>query len=476
MNPEISLGQVQHLQLTPELRAGIEIMAMNVLELQEHLDNLLMENPLLLIDDEPSGANAGKEEAFDFEQASDLGSSRDGDDDPAYTESDEGLFTTYAAPGATADLGSSTYDEHDVLTTIADEAESLISTIHHQMMMELSDESDITILGHILLGLDEEGYFRTDVDLLADELQVERERIEEILEIMRTCCTPAGIGARSLQERLISQLKARQALDPVAMAIIDEHLEDLAEGRFAVIADALDIAPAQVRNTLRSIRSLDPYPAAEFKGTPRFLIPEVRVAIQDGALILKFDDSLLPSVAVDSAYYEAMREGMSDKDGLKDLNELRTEAVGVVRAVDLRRSAIISISSFVVEHQRAFFEEGIAGLRHLTMAETAAAVGVSESTVSRVANSVAMDTPQGIISLRTFFDHGIKGASDEGISSSAIKGFIKELIENEDKHRPLSDGKIAEILAQRGMDVSRRTVNKYRAMLGILSRTKRKVD
>lgn len=428
MCPQLRLEQVQHLQLTTEVRQGIEVMAMPVLDLRAMITDRAMENPFLKMEDAPIENHAPLEE-----------------------------FESIAA-------------------RTPDRESSLEISIMTQLRMELRGSLDQSIAQMLISGIDERGYLRMDTDIVADILKTDPNRVERILKKMQTVCTPAGIGARSLQECLLAQLDAAGIEDATTRRIIENHLPELAEGRVQHIASSLGISAAKVQRALKRIRRLNPHPAARFERESSMALPEVIVMRAHDDWTIKVRTGLLPRIMIDEGYTELLDDAVIDKRTAARMREMLREAQGLIRAIDLRKAAVISIADAVVHYQERFFNEGPAGLKPLAMADVAQMTGLSESTVCRVANSITLDTPKGIVELRYFFNSGVGGtAQSDDASSLAVKQAIKELVNAEDKQHPLSDAKLVDLLAERGMNVSRRTVNKYRTALGILSKSKRKL-
>lgn len=428
MCPSLGLEQVQQIQLTPEVRLGIQVMAMPVLDLHALISNRAMENPFLHMEEAPRG-NAVPLEEFD-----------------------------------------------GIAARTPDRSTSLETELLTQLKMDLRDPLDIRIAEMLLRGLDERGYLHMDTDIVADILKTSPNHVERILKKMQTECTPAGIGARSLQECLLAQLSAANDDDPLTRLIVESHLQELADGHLKRVANAVGASPKEVQCVLERIRRLDPHPAACFEREAPLTIPEAIVVHTESGWALKMRRGFLPRIMVDDTYANALDDPTIDERAANRLREMLREAQGLIRAVDLRKAAVATIASAVVRHQSQFFDVGPAGLRPLAMADVAQMTGLSEATVSRVANSVTLDTPKGILDLRYFFHSGVGGSAvEDDASSLAVKQVIQELVNAEDKRHPLSDAKIVDLLEERGMHVSRRTVNKYRTALGILSRSKRRI-
>lgn len=475
MSLGLSLEQTQQLELTPEVREGIEIMAMSVLDLRAMIYDRAISNPFLKIDEsfnvrtkptdtERTSAYQEYEKELIEERAWEHGQ-------------DAEVWDHLSAHSDFIKTGADASDPEEVIQHVADERTSLESVIMEQLALDLRNAKDISIAEYLLSGIDENGYLHMDTDIVANILDVSPNRVEIILKKMRTDCNPAGIGARTLQERLLSQLEAIDDIDDITKRIIEDHLSKLAQGNLKQIASSLSISLQDVKHSLEKIRRLDPHPAAAFDRTRPMIVPEVVVFNSNGTWSIKARRGLLPRILLDDEYSGMIKNGYAafDKKATELVKKLLREAEGFIRAIDLRKASILAISSSVVERQSSFFENGISGLQALTMSEISSSTGLSEATVSRVANSTFLDTPQGIISLRYFFNSGVgESLASNASSSLAVKQIIRELIDSEDKRHPLSDSKIVELLQERGVNASRRTVNKYRSALGILSTSKRK--
>ena len=276
---------------------------------------------------------------------------------------------------------------------------------------------------------------------------------------------------------LIAQLEAVGDADPLARHIIGTRLEELADGRFARIAGELHVPVAEVKEIFERLRKLDPNPANMADGLRRSILPEVEVFQRHGRWKVRVKEGAFPQVIIDQALVDAIDPRAMDKTSAQRMMALLHGAEGVIRAVDLRRASLIAVSATVVDAQAAFFSEGPAGMRPLTMLEVATEAEVSEATVSRIAQHAFLETPRGTLPLRGFFTSGVGAASNasgEDASAVAVKQAIQQIVDAEDKAHPVSDAQIVDALEERGMSVSRRTVNKYRTALGILSRSKRR--
>ncbi len=458
MNLGIDVSSSQHLHITPALKLGIQIMAMSSLELQGFLAGAISENPFLSFAEEEE-TEKPREAAFDEASLRQR---------PSETVPD---------PSASFDFREAPQSPDELLDTMPQQARSLEQSLYEQLCLELHRDIDLKIAHHLISGLDERGYLFIDTATLATGLSVTQDHVEWVLKKLQTECVPAGIGARNLPERLIAQLEAVGDADPLARHIIGTRLEELADGRFARIAGELHVPVAEVKEIFERLRKLDPNPANMADGLRRSILPEVEVFQRHGRWKVRVKEGAFPQVIIDQALVDAIDPRAMDKTSAQRMMALLHGAEGVIRAVDLRRASLIAVSATVVDAQAAFFSEGPAGMRPLTMLEVATKAEVSEATVSRIAQHAFLETPRGTLPLRGFFTSGVGAASNasgEDASAVAVKQAIQQIVDAEDKAHPVSDAQIVDALEERGMSVSRRTVNKYRTALGILSRSKRR--
>lgn len=445
--PGLGLEQKQQLYLSPALQNGIGLMTLSLGELCAQLESSIAENPFLRFNEDDSGR-------LDYAEAAGYGSR--------------------PSPGRFADNPEAEGPDA-LLANMADNNHCLETVLYHQLSMELHTQIDLLIAERLLDGIDQDGYLRTDTGMIACELGVSTERAEYVLSKLQHDCIPTGIGARSLQERLLVQLEAEGPVDETTRAVVQEYLESLAEGKFAQIAAALQTTQERIKAVFDAIRELDPRPASGFDRPAAAIVPEVKVVREGGSWVVVPQYGLLPDVALDRETVEAVSAATLNRESVKELKKLLFQAKSLVRAVDLRKLSVISLATWLAEVQSSWFEQGPAGLVPITMLDAAQACGISESTVSRIANSAYMDTPHGIIAIRCFFTSAVGGGpSGNGVSSQAVKQKIQDLVAAEDPKHPLSDSQLVDMLQECGMEVSRRTVNKYRTALGILSKSKRR--
>jgi RNA polymerase sigma-54 factor len=272
----------------------------------------------------------------------------------------------------------------------------------------------------------------------------------------------------------LNQVEQRLITDILVTAIIDKFLDEVAAGHYKNIADKLGCTPHAVQQAVDLIRTLDPKPGRAFDGgeQPCYITPDITIERHNGNYVIIINDNNIPHLTINSQYRRIVRE--ADNEAKKFVEGRINAAVWLIKSIEQRRRTLYNVVETIIEMQRDFFDYGPKYLKPLTMKRVADQLGIHESTVSRAIANKYADTPQGLLNLRAFFSAGLQGLDGVSTSSATVKRDIKELVTGEDMSQPLSDQAIAEILARRGISVSRRTVAKYREELGIQSSAKRK--
>ncbi|MGE5417539.1 MAG: RNA polymerase factor sigma-54 [Acidobacteriota bacterium] len=457
--PELILEQQQKLLMTPELRQAIAILQMSTQELTEYLQQELEANPVLELRDETEtpDIDAKPEENNETEETEWL--------EYFVDRSDLGYSQKI-------DLeGRSPYENY--LTT----APTLDEHLTFQLHLALNDELQLSIGSFLIGSIDDSGYLQISVTDAARELDAEESRVEEVLKVIQGF-EPYGVGARDLGECLLIQLGQSGRLTPAIERVINEFLNDLARGSFTRIASALGINVREVQEIADLIKSLDPKPGRQYGSgdEARYLIPDITVEKMNNEYIVLLNDYVSPRLTISSLYQDMIKHPDSySKEAEKYLEERINSAVWLVKSIEHRRLTLYKVARCIVDIQRDFLDQGVKCLKPLNLRKVAEIVGVHESTISRATANKYIQTPQGVYELKYFFSSGVESAANEdGLSSRSIKKTIKDMINDEDPKNPLSDQQICEILHNRGIQISRRTVAKYRGELGISSTSTRK--
>jgi RNA polymerase sigma-54 factor len=327
-----------------------------------------------------------------------------------------------------------------------------------------------------LRGIERDGGEKTPdltVEDLAREISIDPEDAECVLRDMQEW-EPVGVCARSLQECLRVQADV-YGYDDLELQIIDKHLHNLEKHNYPAIARDLKVTLDEVYESVKQIQKLESRPARNFTETDDKTIaitPDVYVIKDGDKFVVTDNDRGVQRLYINEALTKQL---LKDPQAKEFIGEKLRNAQWLIRAIEQRRKTIIRVTECIVEKQRDFFEKGVAHLKPMILRDIAESVGMHESTISRVTTNKYVHTPQGLFELKYFFNSSIRRVSDEDIASESVKQAIKKIIDEEDKMNPLSDQQIVELLAKRdGIQIARRTVAKYREMLGILSSSKRK--
>ncbi|MFN7087113.1 MAG: RNA polymerase factor sigma-54 [Burkholderiales bacterium] len=469
MKHSLQLRLSQHLTLTPQLQQSIRLLQLSTLELNQELERLLQENPLLERDD-GSGEVA-------FAPAEML--------PPASAEAAPGADDAPAADAAvgpeTADFGAAndvpfagTRDDEDGdFPQIAATAPSLRDHLLAQISETQLSERDRKLVALLIDSLNDDGYLTQDLDellaLIPPELAVEPEELQIALKYLQNC-EPTGVGARSLSECLLLQLSAMPECTPCraeALTIVKNHLDTLAARDFGKLKKILHCDDSTLRAVQKLITGLNPRPGRDFSPEDtRYIVPDVIVRKVKGTWVAALNSEAMPRLRVNRLYADILRRSRNTDS--QQLSSQLQEAKWLIKNVRQRFDTILRVSQAIVDRQRHFFEHGEVAMRPLVLREIAEALDLHESTVSRVTTQKFMHTPRGIFELKYFFGSHVTTDSGGAASSTAIRALIKQLVSAENSRKPLTDSQISEILGQQGIVVARRTIAKYRESLQIL--------
>ena len=453
------LEQSQKLVMTPQLQQAIQILQFTSLELEEYINEQLEKNPVL----------EKIEEADESEYMLNIESEKNRIKEINWKEYTEDFNNFEYTRGIY-------YNEDNEFSfeNIVSKEITLQEHLLFQYNLIMSDREHTKIGEYIINSIDDRGYLMATVEEIAACFNEEQSVIENILQIIQTL-DPPGVGARTLEECLLIQLCLLDIKDRKIYTLIEKHLSDIASNRYPHIAKQLGVTPKKVQNYCDFIKTLEPRPGRSFAhNRNRYIIPDVIVRKIGKEYIILDNDHRGTGLVIRNDYKKMMASGDENSDVNKFLNAQFNSAVWLIKSVEQRKRTIHNVCSTIVKKQISFFENGKKNLKPMTLKEVADEIGAHESTVSRATNGKYMDTHFGIFELKYFFTGGFRKDSGEEISARGIKTFIQDIVNKEDCKKPLSDEKIANKLKSEGIDISRRTVAKYRDELGILSSSKRK--
>jgi RNA polymerase sigma-54 factor len=476
MKHSLHLSQTQKLIMTPRLQQALKLLQVPTLELQQILKQEVLQNPLLEEVDEVT-----EQEDIDRESSADEQNNEE-PEDPA--EEDPIDWSEYLQDGSldrTYVPQSETSMEflEKVPVTRTTLAESLLEQLHFLNLPERS----MRIAEFLVGSLDDRGWVVTPMPEIVESLGVPQEEVEKVLAVVQAL-EPAGVGARDLRECLLIQLDARGDRDTIAWRMIHDHFDHLVNRRFPEIARLLKVSVLEVQQASDEIATLHPRPGTLVSAEdPKYVVPDLLVERVDDEYVVMLNDRNVPRLRISSAYEGVIAANKRKPDATAEEKQTREYIQGklasakwLIQTIEQRRRTMIKVMNCIVREQREFFDKGIAFLRPLTLAQVARQIDMHESTVSRVCSGKYVQTPRGVFELKFFFSSGLATDDGDDVSARTAKDIIKGLIDEEDKRDPLSDQRIAELLHEKGLQIARRTVAKYREQLQILpARLRRRV-
>ena len=478
MKQTLQLKVSQQLSLTPQLQQSIRLLQLSTNELNEEIERIAQENPMLELGD---GLNNWDARTNDPEEPDSSGVS----DTEVKTEptalSVENDSAVEIEQGRVSDDfqtydfyhgGRESNDEDNDDIPVAANPLNLREHLNLQISLSQITEREKKIVGLLIDSLDDDGYLKQDLSeliaLLPLELNIGLDNLQTALARLQLL-DPLGVGARDLKECLAIQLRALPADTPCrdqALLLVSNHLDKLASHDFAQIKKILGCDDDKMRSVHSLIVSLNPKPGAVFSGSAaRYIVPDVVVTKMNGAWAANLNPEAMPRLSINRLYADILR-GNRD-DSARRLAGQLNEAKWLIKNIHQRANTILRVSNAIVERQRQFFEHGEVAMRPLVLREIAEILELHESTVSRVTAQKFMRTPRGIFELRYFFGSHVATDSGGACSATAIRALIKQLVQEENIKKPLSDSKISQLLEKQGIVVARRTVAKYRELLQI---------
>lgn len=455
MEYSMNLTQEQRLVMTQEMQMSIKMLQMSVNDLREYIDKEFEENPILDIKDTSQEKSSISEEKFmdkyDYKEMI------------KYFE-----FDNYGAQS----YGNYDNDELSPFNFIS-EKKSLKEYLHEQLMEVYIDEYTLEIGDYIIENLDHRGYLECDLKQICNELKISEEKGEEVLKIVQDL-EPYGIGARNIKECLLIQLNKLALDDDIIVKMVEENLEDIAENRYGVIAKKLNISPREAQRYGDIIKRLEPKPSRGFYTGEevKFIIPDAAIRELDGEFIIIMNDSVVPKLSINKTYKDVLTD--NDEIASNYVKDRLNKALFLIKSIEQRRSTLYKVLEIIIRKQREYFEKGYNFLNPMTLKEIAEELQVHESTISRAVKDKYVLTDRGTVRIKDLFTTSISSLNSEDTGVIKIKNKIKEIIESEDKKKPYSDQNISDKLKENGMNISRRTVAKYREEMQIRSSSKRK--
>jgi RNA polymerase sigma-54 factor len=462
MKPTLQFRLSQHLTLTPQLQQSIRLLQLSTVELNQEIERLLMENPILEREDAEGEASAAFAPPRDTSPGA-AEAQTPAADEPA--ERREDWLAETAAPAWRAD------DDDDADRSFsAPDTPTLRDHLNQQLTLTGIGERDRALVAVLIDALDEDGYLTQPLEEIAalfpTEAEVDAEELGIALRHLQNL-EPAGVGARSPAECLVLQLRLLGGHPACALAleIAGKHLELLASRDYARLKSATGAPEEALRAAQKLIQSLNPRPGAAFaRVETRYMIPDVIVRKVKNVWRASLNPEAMPRLRINRLYADLAG---SSRNGANALASQLQEARWLIKNVQQRFDTILRVSQAIVDRQRHFFEHGEVAMRPMVLREIADTLGLHESTISRVTTQKFMATPRGTFELKYFFGSHVATDTGGAASSTAIRALIRQLVAAEDPRAPLSDARIAQVLGEQGIVVARRTIAKYRESLQI---------
>ncbi len=481
MNLGLDLSMRLQQKLSFQMIQSLKLLQVNNLQLEQLLKTELEMNPVLETSEElETEQEQDEEEKEKEEEQTDELSEKEDDKELEVTEEDVN-WEEYLEEGF--DIGGRVSEETDPnkehWEPQAVHQESFEDRVTGQLNDKNIEEKQKLLVTFLIGSLEPDGYLRLSLKDIADFLGISETEVEEALKVIWSM-DPPGMGARTLQECLGLQLIAKHKEKSLAMRIISEAWELFEKLKLPEISRQLGVDVREVQTAIDEIKTLHPKPGSLITGEiPSTIVPDLVVEKVEGEFVVIINDRSVPSLHINRSYMQLIKRGGTARKEVKNyIREKLNSAAWLVRSIEQRRTTMLRVMSAIVERQMDFFEKGPPNLNPLKLQDIATMVSMHISTVSRVTSNKYVQTPHGIYELKYFFTESMgQDLAGDDVSAEKIRNRIRELVENENQKKPMSDQKLSDVLAREGFTVARRTVAKYREQQKILpARMRQKYD
>ena len=481
MKATLQLRMGQQLTMTPQLQQAIRLLQLSSLELQQEIQLALDNNPLLEQEEQEDQEDQDLVEVAPQQNeqlATDTAMEQHqlSDELPMDTQWDD-IYT--ASAGGSGSAGLPEGIEETVYQ--GETTETLQDYLLWQMQLTPFSDTDQAIALAIIDAIDEAGYLSLDVEgvlacVSGGELDIEADEVEAVLKRIQHF-DPLGVAARSVQECLRIQLESMPADTPwlsEALSVIEHHMDLLGNRDYRTLQRKARLKEEELRDVLALIQQLEPRPGNRIlQSSSEYVIPDVLVSKHEGVWVAELNAEAMPKVRLNQTYATMATGAKSGEDGQFIRNHLQ-DAKWFIKSLESRNETLLKVANCIVDQQQAFFEYGAEAMKPMVLNQVAEVVEMHESTISRVTTQKFLHTPRGVFELKYFFSSHVGTDTGGECSSTAIRALIKKLVVAENPVKPLSDSKIAQLLAEQGILVARRTIAKYRESLAIPPSNQRK--
>ncbi len=487
MKQTLQLKLGQHLTMTPQLQQAIKLLQLSGIELQQEIQQALESNPMLESDeegkDEPGSHNENKEpeqnetgetsETIDIETDTGLQQSEIPDDLPVDSNWDD-----VYEPATSYTQSQDQERDYDVQGQIS---QSLNEHLLWQLEMSTFSKTDKFVAIAIIDSIDDDGYLPVSTEEIHQGLAIEVDGLEldEVEAVLHRIQNfdPPGIAARNLRESMLLQLKQYDGKTlwlVEATQLVKNYFDLLANREYQQLIRKIKLSESELQQVVGLIQSLNPRPGSIISNSqPEYIVPDVFVKKEKGIWKVELNPDVMPKLRVNTLYSNMIQRANSSSDNTYLKNQLQ-EARWLMKSLRSRSETLLKVATCIVERQQAFLEFGAEKMNPLVMFDIAETVDMHESTISRVTTKKYMHTPKGIYELKYFFSSHVSTSGGGACSSTAIRAMLKKLVAGENPTKPLSDSKLAKLLENKGINVARRTVAKYREAMYIPPSNERK--
>ena len=476
------LKQTQSLMITPQLQQAIKLLTLTHLEMTTLISQEMVENPMLEeIDGEVDSSaevetsreemDAQEAKADDFSGPELIENSKDNFDWESYSESFNS--SSSSSPNMKENVSP---DDLPSYENMVSKGQSLQEHLEWQIRMENLSTDELNFCLDLIGNIDDDGYLEVPFDdIVARNKLEDRDEALGMLGLVQHL-DPVGCGAQNIEECLGIQARMLPERSPLVELIIERNLKDLEKKDYAKIAKDFGVSKEKVKDAELVIMGLNPKPGRLVSAEEtQYVVPDIFVAEVGGEFVVQVNDEGVPRLRVSNLYKSLIKSGENNAEAKEFVQDKLRAAMWLIKSIENRQKTIYKVANSIVRTQQEFFKKGPAFLKPMILKDIAGEIGMHESTVSRVTTNKYMHTPIGTFELKYFFNAGIGGKNGGiDIAGESLKLKIKEMIGNEDPKRPLSDQKISELLSTKDIVVARRTVAKYREMMGIAPSSKRK--
>ena len=488
MKPSLQLRLGQQLTMTPQLQQAIRLLQLSTLDLQQEIQDALDSNPMLEANEDQGDSATESLEARNEEQEK---ASTEDNTDSSQIDTDQVLQqesiseelpvdTTWddlysAAPVASAGPAI----DGDDMPFQGETTDSLYDHLLWQLQLTPMSETDRAIATAILDGVDESGYLKISAEDVQESLNREDVELDEVEAVLKRIqlFDPIGVASRSVQECMVVQLNQFDKETPwlkEAYQLINNHMDLLGNRDFRTLMRKTKLKEDELRETMRLIQSLNPRPGSAIDTSDEhYVIPDVSVRKKEKKWVVELNPDSVPRLRI-NAQYAALSKQVKSSSDTQFIRSHMQEAKWFIKSLESRNDTLMKVATCIVNKQEAFLEYGDEAMKPMVLNDVATEVGMHESTISRVTTQKYMHTPRGIFELKFFFSSHVSTENGGECSSTAIRALIKKLVAAENPAKPLSDSKMAELLADQGIKVARRTIAKYREALLIPPSNQRK--